>query len=90
MAETDMLKRRIISRLRRIEGQIRGLQRMIENGEDCASVITQLAAVRGALDQVGFVILSHRMEECMRRKVEQGEDAQKALDDAMRLFRKLA
>jgi DNA-binding FrmR family transcriptional regulator len=88
--EKEQTERRVISRLRRIEGQIQGLQRMIEEGKDCAEVITQLSAARSALDQVGFIILSHRMEECLRRNIEKGEDCQKAFEDLMTLFLKLA
>ena len=85
-----MERRRLISRLRRVEGQVRGLQRMIEEGQDCADVITQIAAVRGALDKVGFLILSHRLEECLRRRVEEGREGDRSLEDALKLFLRLA
>jgi DNA-binding FrmR family transcriptional regulator len=45
-------------RLRRVEGQIRAVQRMIDEGADCADVVTQLAAARGALDRVGFKLMA--------------------------------
>jgi len=83
-------EKRIIARLRRIEGQIRGLQRLVEEGKDCTQVIHQLSAARKALDKVGFLILTHRMEECVEKKTQGGCDAQKALDEAMRLFLTLA
>lgn len=83
-------RRKLISRLRRIEGQVRGLQRMIEEEEDCTDVITQLSAARGALDRVGFIILSHRMEDCLRKKLERGETDGESLQDAMKLFLRLA
>jgi CsoR family transcriptional regulator, copper-sensing transcriptional repressor len=56
---------RVLNRLRRIEGQVRGLQRMVEEGKDCEAVLTQLAAVKSALDRVGIHLISHRMKECM-------------------------
>ena len=80
----------VIARLRRIEGQVRGLQRLIQEQRDCAEIVHQLAAVRRALDRVGFVILSHRMRECLDQKKEAGYEGQKALDEAMRLFLTLA
>lgn len=83
MAETT--RRHVILRLRRIEGQIRGLQRMIEEKQDCAEVIHQLSAVRKALDKVGFIILSHRMRECLDRK-ESAKGSDIALEEAMDLF----
>jgi DNA-binding FrmR family transcriptional regulator len=47
-----------IKRLRRIEGQIRGLQRMIDEGSECRDVVTQLSAASAALDRVGFKLMA--------------------------------
>lgn len=47
-----------VKRLRRIEGQIRGLQRMIEEGSECRDIVTQLSAARAALDRVGFKLMA--------------------------------
>ncbi|MDO8682142.1 MAG: metal-sensitive transcriptional regulator [Armatimonadota bacterium] len=80
----------VISRLRKIEGQVRGLQRMIEENKDCAEVVNQLAAARQALDRVGFLILTHRLEECVRKRMENGVDADAAMNEAMKLFLILA
>jgi DNA-binding FrmR family transcriptional regulator len=75
----------VLVRLRKIEGQIRGLQRMIERGEDCTDVVRQLSAASKALDKVGFIILSHRMRECVDRESPDAE-----MSEAMRLFLSLA
>ncbi len=56
---------RILNRLARIEGQVRGLQRMIEEDKECEQILAQLAAVRAALDNVGTHLISHRMKECL-------------------------
>lgn len=56
----------IINRLRRVEGQARGLQRMIEDGRDCQEVFTQLAATKAALDRVGIQLISLKMRECLQ------------------------
>jgi DNA-binding FrmR family transcriptional regulator len=48
----------VINRLRRIEGQIRGIQRLIDEGSECRDVVTQLSAARGALDRVGFKLVA--------------------------------
>ena len=77
----------VLLRLRKVEGQVRGLQRMIEEGKDCADVIYQLSAARKALDKVGFLILSRRMRECMEPK--SGESG-RSLEEAMELFLSLA
>ena len=55
----------IIKRLRRIEGQVGGIIRMLEQKRDCADVVTQLAAASRALDRAGFKILSCGMKQCI-------------------------
>ena len=52
-------------RLRRVEGQIRGLQRMTNEGADCEDVLTQLLAARSALDQVGLLIMRNYVDHCL-------------------------
>ena len=56
----------LLVRLRRAEGQLRGVQRMVESGTDCQEVLTQLAAVKAALDQVGLHLISERMRSCLQ------------------------
>ncbi len=48
----------VIKRLRRLEGQVRGIQRMVDDGAECRDIVTQLAAAKGALDRVGFKLMS--------------------------------
>jgi len=55
----------VTARLRRIEGQIRGLQKMLEEDRDCAEVIQQLTAARAALDRVGSVIITSGLRACL-------------------------
>ncbi|TYB42973.1 metal-sensitive transcriptional regulator [Actinomadura chibensis] len=55
-------------RLRRAQGQIGGIVKMIEEGRDCADVITQLAAVSRALDRAGFKIIATGLEQCVSRE----------------------
>ena len=54
-------------RLRRVEGQIRGLQRMVEEGVSCPDILTQVAAVTSAIKRVGTVIVQTYMEECLEK-----------------------
>lgn len=80
---------RILNRLRRVEGQTRGLQRMIEEGRSCEDVFTQLAAVKAALDRVGVLLISLKMRECLS---EHGAeiDSQEAVERALEAFLKYA
>lgn len=60
-----MERREITTRLRRVEGQIRGLQRMVDEEQDCETILIQLMAARSALDKVGLLIVSNYMDECL-------------------------
>ena len=54
----------VIARLRRAEGQLAGVLRMIEEDRDCRDVITQLAAVSKAIDRAGFAVIAQGMKQC--------------------------
>lgn len=64
---TPVSREVIIKRLRRVEGQIRGLQKMVAEERDCESIITQLAAVRSAIDSAGALVLSNFMTLCFNK-----------------------
>lgn len=56
---------KVLNRLRRAEGQLAGVIRMVENGRDCRDVVTQLAAVSRALDKAGFAIIASGLQQCL-------------------------
>jgi DNA-binding FrmR family transcriptional regulator len=60
-------------RLRRIEGQIRGVLRMMEEGKDCKDVVVQMSAIRSAVDRVIAVIVCDNLEDCLREEIAKGE-----------------
>jgi DNA-binding FrmR family transcriptional regulator len=69
-----------VTRLRRIEGQVRGLQRLIDDGAECREIVTQLSAARSALDRVGFRLMASALA-C--------PDGPEHRDELERLFLKL-
>ena len=76
-------------RLRRIEGQIRGLQQMLTDERDCRDVVTQIAAANKALEQVGFLLVSAGLTWCLenpKRSAAAGYD----VSDVQKMFLKLA
>ena len=83
-------------RLRRLEGQIRGIQRMLDEGQDCQSVVTQLAAAKAALDRVSYRLVAAGMRHCVRAEGDElggaDEGDERALDVAEleKLFLKLS
>lgn len=55
----------IVKRIRRIEGQARGIERMMEEGRDCAEIVTQLAALRAAVDRLGYQMITTNLRACL-------------------------
>lgn len=55
----------VVNRLKRAQGQLSGVLRMIEDGRDCADVVTQLAAVSRALDKAGFALIAEGLQQCI-------------------------
>ena len=68
--ETEVSQETLLKRLRRIEGQVRGIEKMIADGRDCESLITQLAAVRSAIESAGAQVLNNYMKLCFRKDTE--------------------
>jgi len=64
--------RRIVNRLSRIEGHIRGIKTMVQESRPCPDVLVQVAAVRGALDRVARIILDEHLTQCIARAAEEG------------------
>lgn len=61
----DERDKAVLTRLRRIEGQVQGLQRMIEGGRECEEVLTQIMAARSGMDQVGLLLMERHIERCL-------------------------
>ena len=75
-------KREILLRLRRIEGQVRGLQRMVEDGVPCTDILTQVAAVTAAIKKAGMAVVKTYMVECLDKTRKQpGVKREEALKD---------
>lgn len=70
MIEEEISKEALVIRLKKIEGQTRGLQKMIESGRDCESILTQLAAVRSAIESVGALVLNNYLKFCFTKSEE--------------------
>jgi DNA-binding FrmR family transcriptional regulator len=86
MRVDDTATEDVIKRLRRAEGQIRGVIAMLEEGRDCADVVTQIAAVSRALDRAGFKVIASGLRQCVAQDAAGGVD----LERMERLFLSLA
>ena len=80
-------KEQILGRLRRVEGQIRGIQKMIDENRDCEAVVTQLMAARAALDKASLVIITQHLQQCLTQPTIPGETNN--LERIMSFFLKL-
>jgi DNA-binding FrmR family transcriptional regulator len=68
----SMHKQQLQTRLRRIEGQVRGVARMIEQDKYCVDVVTQVAAIQAALDKVSLGLLDGHIRGCVREEIRSG------------------
>ena len=80
----------IVNRLARIEGHVRSIKTMVEEGRECSDVLTQLAAVHSAIENTTKAFLKEHIDHCVNKAINEGkqeealEDLQKAIDRFMR------
>lgn len=84
---TDEEKRKLQNRLKRIEGQVRGLQAMIERDAYCYDILTQSAAVNAAMNAFNKEILAHHIEGCVARDIRAGKD--EVIEELVTILQKL-
>ncbi|WP_183098410.1 metal-sensitive transcriptional regulator [Nocardioides pelophilus] len=81
-------KQAVLTRLRRIEGQIRGLQRLVDEEQYCIDILTQVSAATKALEGVALVLLDQHLEHCLTHAADPAE-AQQKLNEASAAIRRL-
>ncbi len=82
----DLEKKRIIQRLRRIEGQVRGIQKMIAEDQYCIDILTQIAAARSGLNRVGLIILEEHSHSCLLEAIQ--DNRSEAIDEFMEALKR--
>ncbi|MCR8642704.1 metal-sensitive transcriptional regulator [Paenibacillus sp. N1-5-1-14] len=82
MEYSDSLK----NRLRRIEGQIRGVLSMMENEKDCREIVTQLSAIRTAVDRSIGLVVGDNLSHCIKEELEKGNNADDVIQQAVNLL----
>ena len=80
-------KQDVIKRLNKIEGQIKGIRRMIDEEKNCVDILTQIAAVRSAINKVGGMVLEVYSNECMKNAVN-SDDKAKVMAELMNAVQK--
>jgi len=76
----------LVTRLRRIQGQVEGLQRMLTDGRDCAEIAQQVAAARAALNRVAIDLITAGLERCIQLEIEGMPQAAKARSKLKKTF----
>ena len=85
------LKERNTNRLKRIEGQVRGLQKMVDEDRYCADILTQISSVQEALRSVSRELMRNHLKHCATHAIKQGaEEAEAMYDELVELFHKHA
>ncbi|RYL97976.1 metal-sensitive transcriptional regulator [Sporolactobacillus sp. THM7-7] len=75
------------NRLKRIDGQIRGIIRMMEQDEDCRNIVTQMTAARTAMDRAIGLVVGKNLEECLRSQILSGEGTgEKLINEAVQML----
>lgn len=77
---------KVKNRVKRMEGQLRGILKMMEEGKDCKDVITQLSAVRSGVDRAIGVIVSENLVECVQKADNNTEDINASIQEAVNLL----
>jgi CsoR family transcriptional regulator, copper-sensing transcriptional repressor len=78
-------RRRIMARLKRIEGQVRGVQRMIEEEVDCSEILNQIAAIKSATHHVGVLMFENHAQDCIAQAMQLG-GSQQGMDDLVKVM----
>ncbi|HSK99096.1 MAG TPA: metal-sensitive transcriptional regulator [Rubrobacteraceae bacterium] len=74
-------KEKLQNRLKRIEGQVRGVQRMVDEEVYCVDVLTQISSIVAAMEKVGAILLKDHVEHCVRESIENGENADEKIEE---------
>lgn len=85
MQKVQDIKENLDKRLKRVEGQVKGIRRMIEEGKNCQEILTQVAAARSALKMVGNLVLNHYASECLCNTVA-ARDKKTKLEELQKLI----
>jgi len=85
-SEEQKIKKNVLSRMKRIEGQVRGIQGMIEAGKECEDILVQVRAVRSALQSANKLILKRYMLRCYADAMESEVDEKEALEKLIKVL----
>lgn len=86
---TNDEKQKVINRLKRIEGQVRGIQKMVEEDRYCVDILVQISAIQSALKQVGFAVTERHINHCVSDAIRQGE-GEETIEELMSVLKQFS
>lgn len=86
---TDAQKQSVINRLKRIEGQVRGVQKMVEEDRYCVDVLVQISAIDAALKKVGYSLMEDHTKHCVANAIQSG-DGEASIDELMKVVKQFS
>lgn len=86
----EEIQKEVLARLKRIEGQVRGVSKMIQEQRSCGDVVIQLGAIKAAVNRVGFTVLACHLASCIREGLTEGKDSSKTLEEFMTVLKKFS
>ncbi|MFZ5596109.1 MAG: metal-sensitive transcriptional regulator [Bacillota bacterium] len=80
----------LLSRLKKIEGQVRGVQKMIQEFRNCGDIVIQLAAIKAAVNRVGNTVLACHLADEIEKALSENRDVKESLEEFMSVFKKFS
>lgn len=88
MYEYEQDKEKLIARLKRVEGQVKGIMRMVDDGRYCPDILQQVSAVTAAMDEVSLILLRSHIHGCVKDAIEQHQ-GDESIEDLIQVVRKV-
>ncbi len=85
-----LVQKEMLVRLKKIEGQVRGVQKMIQECRKCGDIVTQLAAIKSAVNRVSITVLACHLADQIKNDLEEDRDLSDSLSDFMQVFKKFS
>lgn len=86
---TEAEKKQLVQRLKRVEGQVRGIQKMIDEDRYCVDILVQISAINAALKKVGYNVLEEHTRGCVANAVQNG-DGDETIDELMKVIQQFS
>jgi CsoR family transcriptional regulator, copper-sensing transcriptional repressor len=86
---SDIEKEQLLNRLKRIEGQVRGIQKMVEDDRYCVDILVQISAINAALKKVGFQLLEKHTSHCVANAIKVGE-GEESIQELMKVIQQFS